>query len=82
MRYEKSKYFPLTPSRKKIGKIIGRGNKKTIARTLLNDLASHQQLANNVGFLFHNELIYLILLSEIPMILPLKTLYGNLWMEL
>ena len=52
------KYFRLTPSRKKIGRILGRGNKGSLASTVLDpknkDL--RQKLIKGVGKLLNSEL--------------------------
>lgn len=59
--YSKPKYFHLTPSRKKIGRILGRGNKSSLASIVLGpeNMGLRKNVVRGVGKLMHQEFKFL-----------------------
>ena len=57
MNYKKPRIFPLTPSRKHIGKAVARGSRKAVALECLKDPATRKYLLKKIGLLVRNELI-------------------------
>ena len=56
MNYKKPRTYPLTPTRKHLGKAVARGSKKSVAIECLKDPATRKFLLKGIGVLVRNEL--------------------------
>lgn len=54
--YKKPKYFHLTPSRKKLGRILGRGNRGSLSKVVLENGKLRKQVVQRVGKLIQKEM--------------------------
>ena len=59
MAHNKPKYWHLTRSLKKLGRIVGRGNRTSIARTVCADPVLREAVVSQLGACMKKELNYL-----------------------
>jgi len=53
---DRPKSYLLTPSRKKVGKLVARGSKIAIANQFLKDLQLRKHIATKIGKIIHDEI--------------------------